>query len=116
MRRLYGPADGAPVTFANGGISAGPTYGLSGQAARQQNIVELFANDLSPCITRGCCNLRLRVAPVIMKIEPGTAVRVRGQMEIVGDSLDDVLIQLYEKLSKSALRNKGSRGDTLDHS
>jgi thymidylate synthase len=49
-----------------------------------------------------------------MKIEPGTAVRVRGQMEIVGDSLDDVLIQLYEKLSGSALRNKGSRGDTLE--
>jgi thymidylate synthase len=35
-------------------------------------------------------------------------------MEIVGDSLDEVLIQLYEKLSKSSRRNKGTRGDTVE--
>lgn len=35
-------------------------------------------------------------------------------MEIEGDSLDDVLIQLYERLPKSPLRNTGRRGDTLE--
>jgi thymidylate synthase len=35
-------------------------------------------------------------------------------MEIAGSSLDDVLIQLYEELPKSSLRNKGRRGDTVE--
>jgi thymidylate synthase len=35
-------------------------------------------------------------------------------MEIVGDSLDAILIQLYGQLSKSPNRNKGTRGDTVE--
>jgi thymidylate synthase len=35
-------------------------------------------------------------------------------MEIVGDSLDAILIQLYEQLSKSPLFNKGTRGSTVE--
>ena len=34
-------------------------------------------------------------------------------MEILGDSLDEILIQLYEQLSRRSHRNKGTRGDTV---
>jgi thymidylate synthase len=36
-------------------------------------------------------------------------------MEIEGDSLDAILIQLYEQLSKSPHRNKGTRGNTVEY-
>lgn len=35
-------------------------------------------------------------------------------MEIVGDSLDDVLIELYERLLKEGATNRGTRGGTLE--
>ncbi len=36
-------------------------------------------------------------------------------MEIVGDSLDDVLIDLYERLLKEGSKNRGTRGGTLEY-
>jgi hypothetical protein len=35
-------------------------------------------------------------------------------MEIIGESLDAVLIDLYRNLQTDGLRNEGSRGDTLE--
>lgn len=35
-------------------------------------------------------------------------------MEIIGDSLDDVLIQLYERLLANGSANRGSRGETVE--
>src|ERR1700744_3918532 len=35
-------------------------------------------------------------------------------MEIIGEGLDDVLIDLYDQLLKTTSRNEGSRGGTLE--
>ena len=35
-------------------------------------------------------------------------------MDIVGDSLDDILIKLYKRLIEEGLENSGTRGDTLE--
>jgi thymidylate synthase len=40
--------------------------------------------------------------------------RERIFMEIVGNSLDDVLIELYKKLLTEGSENRGSRGDTIE--